>query len=416
MKTIAQSLGRAQKSKPQESDVKSGTFSRLNSCLKGRLFVVGKPSAAGIGLKDGINGMRKFVKLLLAAIIMFAPLAARAQDQDEPIRLKTDLVSITASVTDKNGRAVKSLKAEDFIIYEDGAKQKISHFAATEEPFTLMLLLDISGSTRDDIALIKTAAKNFLSELRPEDRVGVIVFNREIEMIAELADARPAVVEAIDRIAFKEGDGAYRFSSNTGTSFYDALFLAVEESPLKEAEGRKAIVCMSDGVDSTSLKAYKDIAPLVEKSEASVYFLELNTEQATLTGLLKPRTDPGYLNFSQSQINRYYDAFDEESLDRHRPRDLMTADTRREINKGLYEIARRETREMAERTGGRGYPVRALADLAGIYKQIADDLRSQYSISYYPVNMARDGRWRSIKVETRSPGATVRSRSGYWAK
>jgi VWFA-related protein len=380
------------------------------------LFVVGKPSAAGIGLKDGIKGMRNSIKLLLAAIIMLAPVAARAQEQDEPIRLKADLVSITASVIDRNGRAVKSLKAEDFNIYEDGAKQKISHFAATEEPFTLMLMLDLSGSTRDDIALMKTAAKNFLSELRPEDRVGVIVFSREIEMIAEFADARSAVADSIDRIASKESNGSYLFSSNTGTSLYDALFLAVEESPLKEAEGRKAIVCMSDGVDSTSLKAYKDIAQLIEKSEASVYFLELNTEQATLSGLLKPRTDPGYLNFSPSQINRYYDAFDEESLNRHRPRDLMTADTRREINKGLYEIARREAREMAERTGGRGYPVRALSDLAGIYKQIADDLRSQYSINYYPINTTHDGRWRSIKVETRSAGATVRSRSGYWAK
>jgi VWFA-related protein len=295
-------------------------------------------------------------------------------------------------------------------------KQTISHFAATEEPFTLLLLLDISGSTRDDIALMKDAAKNFLSELRADDHVGVIVFSREIEMIAELTDTRAVVQTAIDRLLPTASGETSHFNANTGTSFYDALYLAVAESPLKTVEGRKAIVCMSDGLDVTSMKAYKDVAPLVEKSQASVYFLRLNTEDATLSGLLKPRTDPGYLNLSPSQINRYFDTYDPESLERHRPRDLLSANVKRDINKGLYEIARREMREMVERTGGRDYPVRTLTDLAGVYKQIADDLRSQYSISYYPTNRDRDGRWRAIRVEVRAPNTTVRTRSGYWAK
>lgn len=365
--------------------------------------------------------MRKATKsiLIMLAVMLALSLTARAQeppqDQDEPIKLKADLVSITASAVDRAGRAIKSLRAEDFTVYEDGVKQKISHFAATEEPFTLMLLLDISGSTRDDIALMKRAARNFLSELRENDRVGVIVFSREIELIADFADPRSKVETAIDQIVATEGSEASRFTSSTGTSLYDALFLAVEESPLKRAEGRKAIICMSDGVDSTSMKNYKDVSTLVEQSEASVYFLGLNTEQATLSGLLKPRTDSGYLNFSPSQINRYYDEFAPDSLERHRPRDLMSADVKREINAGLYKIARREQQQTAEHTGGRVYPVRTLADLSGVYKQIADDLRSQYSISYYSSNQARDGRWRAIRVEVRPRDATVRARSGYWA-
>ena len=105
----------------------------------------------------------------LLILILASSLWARAQDQqqrdqDDPIRLKTDLVTVTASVNGASASAIKSLKADDFTIYEDGVKQKISHFAATEEPFTLLLLLDISGSTRDDIALIKRAARNFLGE------------------------------------------------------------------------------------------------------------------------------------------------------------------------------------------------------------------------------------------------------------
>src|SRR5262245_9523287 len=177
--------------------------------------------------------------LLVISILVFQ-LAARPldrswqQNQDEPIRLKTDLVTASASVTDTGGRVLRSLKAEDFTIYEDGVKQRIAHFAATEDPFTLLLLLDLSGSTRDDIELMKRAAKNFLGELRFEDRVGVIAFSREVEMIAEFSDPRAEVSRAIERIATPEGDTAHRFNAKTGTSFYDALYLAVEESPLKQ--------------------------------------------------------------------------------------------------------------------------------------------------------------------------------------
>jgi VWFA-related protein len=358
---------------------------------------------------------------LLVTLILGCQFPAPAQipqsrDQDEPVRLKSDLVTVTASVADSSGHAIKSLKAEDFDIYEDGAKQKIAHFAATEEPFTMLLLLDLSGSTRDDIALMKRAAKNFLGELRFDDRVGVIAFSREIEMIAEFADPRAGVSAAIDRIATAEGEEGYRFSSNTGTSFYDALYLAVEESPLKQTDGRKAIVCMSDGVDSSSKMKFKDIVPLVEKSGASIYFLELNTEAATLQGLLKPKTDPDYINFSQSQIDRYYDERDSHSMDRFRPRSLLSPATVREINAGLYSTSRRELRAVAEHTGGRVYPVETISNLDGVYKQVADDLHSQYSIGYYPGNKAHDGRWHSIRVEIRARNATVHARSGYWAK
>ncbi|PYT10170.1 MAG: hypothetical protein DMF60_00950 [Acidobacteria bacterium] len=356
-------------------------------------------------------------KYWLLILILTSQFAVHAQDQqsrdqDEPIRLKTDLVTVTASVTAAS--AIKSLKADDFAIYEDGVKQKIAHFAATQEPFTLLLLLDISGSTRDEIALMKRAARNFLGELRFDDRVGVIVFSREIEMIAEFTDPRARVATAIDGIATTGGEEGHRFTSNTGTSFYDALYLAVEESPLKKVEGRKAIVCLSDGVDSTSKMKFKEISPLAEKSEASVYFLEMNTEAATLQGLVKPKTDAGYVNFSQRQIDRYYAEYDPESLQRFRPRETLSPETIREINAGLYKLSRRELRLLAERTGGRVYPVKLLSDLNGVYKQVADDLRSQYSIGYYPSNKSRDGQWRTIRVETRVRDATVRARSGYW--
>jgi VWFA-related protein len=121
------------------------------------------------------------------------------------------------------------------------------------------------------------------------------------------------------------------------------------------------------------------------------------------------------MNLSLSQINRYYDHYEPDSIDRRRERLALPVPLREKINAGLYKIARRELSELSERTGGRVYPVRTLGDLEGVYKQVADDLRSQYSIGYYPTNETYDGRWRTIRVEVKRGAARVRARSGYWA-
>lgn len=359
----------------------------------------------------------KKVSVFLSILLLAATVAAQqTQDQDDPIKLKADLVTLTASVADRGGRSVKSLKQEDFIIYEDGVRQSITHFAPTQEPFTIMLMLDVSGSTQEEIDLIKRAARGFLGELTDRDRIAVIVFSRDIELIADFDYSRDKVQSAIEQVASAEGDIAQRFTAATGTSFYDALNQAASESSFLGIEGRKAIVCMSDGVDSTSLKRYKEIAPLVEKSGASVYFLVPKTEDAMLAGLIKPRGDPQYINFSQSQVERFYDEYYPDSADRGMARHDIPPLIRREMVNGLYDIADREMKLLAERTGGRAYPVNALTDLSAVYKQVADSLRSQYSIGYYPENEKRDGRWRAIRVETRQRGHIVRARSGYWAK
>ena len=362
--------------------------------------------------------MKATLVLMLAAILGTSIRPQQpSRDQDQPLKLNADLVTVSAAVTDTAGRTIRSLKAEDFKVYEDGVQQRIARFARSEAPFTLMMLLDLSGSTADDIMLIKRAAKSFLSELRGGDKAGVIVFSGEVELISEFSDDAN---KAIDRVATPRGAEGSRFTENTGTSFYDALFLAVEESPLKQVEGRKAIVCMSDGVDSSSKMKYDEVARLVEKSDASVYFLELNTEALTLDRLLKPKSDADYANLSQSQVERYFDAYDKDSFDRHRDRRTLPPDLLRRLNHGLFELARREQRDLSGRTGGRVYEARSLIDLEGVYRQVADDLRSQYLIEYYTTNNAHDGRWRSIRVEAHPANgprpANVRARSGYWAK
>src|SRR5215475_10094144 len=219
---------------------------------------------------------------LSVGIVLLSSLSGHAlqdrRDQDEPIRLKTDLVTVNATVAQASGKPLKSLNAADFKVFEDGVEQKISHFAATEEPFSVMLLLDLSGSTLPEIQLMKRAAASFLDELRKSDRAGVMVFSRQISVIAEIGSPRVHAEAAISSIATPAGDLEHRFNTNTGTSFYDALYEAAQNSQLKRSEGRKAIVCMSDGVDSTSRRVFREVSPVVERSEASVYFLELNTE------------------------------------------------------------------------------------------------------------------------------------------
>ena len=364
------------------------------------------------------------VERVALIVLMLASLASgqvpqtgqgKKSDQDEPLKLRTDLVTVNASVVDRQGHAVKDLTAGDFSVFEDGVKQRVEHFQSTEGPFTIMLLLDLSGSTRNDLDLVKGAAMNFVAQLRPDDKVGVVIFSKEVELVSEIGDPRGRTEDAVRGLKSESGDSRYRFTLSTGTSFYDAIYLAAEEPTFKKAEGRKAIICMSDGVDSTSQMDYAQIAKPLERSGSSAYFLELNTEAETLEGLLKSRSDPSYITFSQSQIKRYFDEFEPDSIDRTRPTATMNGELRTKINTGLYKLARRQIRELSERAGGRAYSVRSLSDLDAVYKQVADDLRSQYLLGYYPENSATDGRWRNIRVAVKPPTVTVRARSGYWA-
>ena len=335
--------------------------------------------------------------------------------QDEPLKLRSELVAIHASVIDRQGHPIKTLSSADFSVFEDGVKQRVEHFEPTEGPFTILLLLDISGSTRGDMDLIKKAASEFLAQLRPDDKVGIVVFSKEVELIAEIGDARSRAAAAIRWVRSAPGDSRNQFTLSTGTSFYDALYLASTEPSFKKTESRKAIICMSDGVDSTSQMSYQEVAKLAEQSGASIYFLELNTEEATLGGLLRDRGDAGYVSFSRSQVKRYFDEEDPDSIDRFRDLTVLPAEVKKKINAGLYNIARREMRELSQRAGGRVYPVRALADLDSAYKQVVDDLRAQYLLGYYPANTTTDGRWRKIRVTVRNPDVAVKARSGYWA-
>ncbi|QQS45614.1 MAG: VWA domain-containing protein [Acidobacteriota bacterium] len=352
------------------------------------------------------NPLRTMVWLLLASILPAIP--ARGQDQEREtatIRLATDLVSIDISVADRTGnKNIAGLEASDFAVYEDGVRQKISIFSASDVPFNVVLLIDTSGSTREEINLIRQAASSFLGELRPDDKVAIIQFNKQIELIRDLTSDRGRLSEGLETLR-----------GGSGTSFYDALQLTIDEI-LKPVSGRKAIVALTDGVDSYGFSTYQQILPLAERSGASLYFLELDTEAFTQAGMMRSCADENHFEFSEKQLKKYFEEHvrggSEKQYEKHC---LLTPLERMQINRRLYQSARRELAELAEKTGARVFRIKQLSEAVRAYSEIAAELRTLYSVAYYPTNERHNGKWRTLRVTVRRQGLSAHTRPGYRA-
>jgi VWFA-related protein len=265
-------------------------------------------------------------------------------------------------------------------------------------------LIDTSGSTREDLLLIRRAAKRFLEGLRPQDRVAVIQFNKEVELIAEFTSNRPRVEDVLNQLR-----------GGSGTSFYDALQLTVDDV-LKKVDGRKAIIALTDGVDSFGHTTFDLINPALEKAGTSIYFLEVNTEAFTEAGMMRGCNERNRFEFSNKQLKKYFKEYVKGGAEsEYEEHCALSSLERMQINRRLYQSARRELREMANKTGGRVYPVKDTQELEPAYEQIAAELRTQYSLGYYPVNEKHDGKWRNLRVEVKRAGLVANSRPGYRA-
>src|SRR5215475_1224156 len=304
-------------------------------------------------------GMSLMVVALAAFVWRLAaqePQGKEKQDKQNEmgtIRLNTDLVTVDAIVTDRNGNRVSAaLRPSDFVIYEDGVRQAINSFSATDAPFNLVLLLDTSGSASAEIELMRRAALRFLDELRPRDRVAVIQFSREVELLKDLTSDRAEIEDALRLL-----------KSGSGTSFYDSLKLAIDEV-FKEVEGRKAVVALSDGVDSFGYTTFDQILAEIESSNILTYFLELDTEEVTQAGMTRDCSDENPFQISPKQFKKYLTEYGKDGkgvvISANQPHCLLSRLERMLIKPRLYESARRELREMAYKTGGRVYPVKNL--------------------------------------------------------
>jgi VWFA-related protein len=341
-------------------------------------------------------------------------------DEGDVVRVDTQLVSIPAVVYDRTGRLMVSLRAENFTIYEDGRPQRITNFATTEAPFEVALLLDTSGSTRADVALIRRAANAFIEALRPGDAVAIVAFKSEQDGNSKLATVDIASKLTNDREALQ--DAIKNIGASYGTPFYDSLEQIADEvfndSPREEARGRRAVVALTDGVDSSSVAEYAEARDKLLRAGVSCFFIQVNTETYVEDRLMRDCQDDGALALSRTQLQRYRKIF----VPRADPADyqnfcLMGAFERMQISRDLYNLARREMNDLARSSGGKMFMAADLREARAAFAQVAHEIGTQYSLGYYPANKARDGRYRAIRVEVRgvTGGAQVRAREGYYA-
>jgi len=295
--------------------------------------------------------MRKTILFLL--VILCAAAFVVAQD-DDVIRVNTDLVVLNLTVTDKAGNYVKALKRSDFKIFEDGVEVQqdtIASFSLQESPYAAVVLLDSSGSMEARFSLARSAAIRFLDGLRPEDVAAVYRFDSKVERVQEFSGGRDLAPTA------------YAIRAKGMTTLNDAIVEAAK-TLADRPEQRKAIVVLSDGMD-TSSKASSDKA--VESAlavGASIYAVDMS------------------------------------SLD-------VAGSTKQQSAASL--------KGFAEKTGGKFIATAGGPALRDAFTSIAEELGHQYTISYRPVNKKRDGKWRTLEVKLSRNDLTVRTRKGYRA-
>src|SRR6266852_2133078 len=339
--------------------------------------------------------------------------------EGDVIRVEKQLVSVPTVVTDRNGRPVTGLHAENFAVFEDGRPQRVTNFSTTEAPFEIALLLDTSGSTREELGLIREAAKAFVGALRPGDRVALVAFNNSpgkgsalatVEVLSPLTDKRVVLRNAIANLG-----------TSNGTPFYDALSRIADQvfrdPPTDQVRGRRAVVALTDGVDSTSNSDYAEARAKLSGAGVASYFIQVSTEDYVEDRLLKDCQDDGRLTLSSKQLERFRQLFvPQAQKEDYQDVCRLGQFERMDISRQLYNLARREMDEMAHSTGGRNFAAASLQEARAAFAQVANEIGTQYSLGYYPSNKTRDGRFRQIKVELRGvKDASVRARDGYYA-
>ncbi|MBO0860492.1 MAG: VWA domain-containing protein [Chloracidobacterium sp.] len=327
-------------------------------------------------------------------------------DENAAIEVDTPLVTIPVSVMDRDGKFIPYLIKQDFRLYEDGVEQDIEGFNSFETPFHVVLALDTSNSTTFRFKDIQDAAFAFIRQLRPDDQVMVVSFESKVRIHCDFTSDYGALRRAIDetRIGRK-------------TKLYEAVDNVVDR--LGRIEGRKAIVLLTDGVDTASHGAnFQNTILKVEESGALVYPIKFDTENARriidgrgpyTNSLPWPTTTPPDRRrspFSQSETQL--------APGRQSPQRTGRAPSSGRMS-GPYRRAARYLKELADRSGGQLYDADSLYNIAGAFSNIAEELRHQYALSYYPTNPKKDGSYRIVKVGVDKPGMIVRTRVGYRA-
>ncbi len=320
-----------------------------------------------------------------------------AEDDGEVIRIETNLVTIPVSVLDRDGRFISGLQKKDFQIFENGVEQQIDSFASVEQPFTVILLLDVSPSTQYQINEIQDAAIAFVNQLRRDDKVVVIAFDRRVQILSPATNNRAVLRDAILKADFGEG-----------TSIYDTVDYVINQQ-LRQIQGRKAVVLFTDGVDTTSRGAnYQTTVKEIEEVDALFYPIRYDTYDQL-------QDNSGGTNYPPS---------------RRRSGNVGLGDLigiilgggNVQIGRGgagagtsraEHETGRRYLEELARNSGGRTFEGSTISNLDAAFSGIAEELRRQYSLGYYPEVVGQKGERKQIRVRVKRPNLVVRAKNSY---
>lgn len=329
--------------------------------------------------------MRYTPGLIILLLIVCAAFSVQAQD-DDVIKVDSSIVRLNVGVVDSRGRPITNLDRRNFTLFEDGVKQEITRFEPTAAPFSVVMILDMSGSTLPMRQVITQSAFRFIDALSPDDRVAVVEFYDKVNLRNDFTTDRRTIMNSIS------------VSNGRGKSqFFKALDFSLNKLA-GEGPRRKAIVVLSDGVDTAArdidrktLENLKDEdVPTALRPETSDILSRVlgksDTLGVTIYPLALPTGDPAKL----------------------------AEPTPRQV--AMYQAARTRLKIVAERTGGTLNAINRLEDMGRIYSLVAADMRALYTLEYQPSNDKKDGKFRTIKIQTDDPELISRTRSGYIAK
>lgn len=332
----------------------------------------------------------KIIFVLFSLILFASPLNLRAQENEPAGK---SFVSVPVSVGDREGRYIAGLKREDFDVFENGVKQKITFFSAYKEPVKLTLLLDTSKSTRDVIDKIRDAAKDFVSSLGADDECQLATFDSAVKIINPFTSDRSQIKAALDRI---------QINNFGGTLMYDALDRVAQDS-FKNVQGRKVIVLLTDGNDFGSSLTKEEFLSRLEESDVSIYTIFFKTANNPLGAPTtaaakkakkkskKKKNQPMVLNTAQA----VYVQTDEEVAALERRDEAEATDA---------------LKKMSDATAGRFYQSSA-ADLIKVFKNITGELSQQYRLGYNAKTASLSSSSREISVKVNRPDVVVRTRA-----
>ncbi len=311
-------------------------------------------------LRENVNASETQELLSVAADISTEPKKSSTpkpsptkspSEEDEPIRIETELVNLSVRVVDRMGRPVTNLRKEDFKVYEDNVLQPIEYFTKEEVPTNYAIVVDNSGSLRRQLDKVIEAARILITTNRPGDETCVIRFvsSDKIEVLQDFTSDKNLLLEALDQMVIEGGQ----------TAVIDAVYLSVEKvseyERLKDPyeKKRRALIVITDGEDRNSYYNEKQLFDLLRETDVQIYTIGFTSELSKEGGF---------------------------------------------ISKSPREKAERLLRRLAEETGGKSYFPQSIEELETIAREISSEIRTQYLISYYPTGSERDGKFRSIRV------------------